>query len=505
MKAARRSQLKQEEKSVGEDKRLKGMWKAWPVAAALAAGLGLRLGLLGRIFEVNGDSVIYGQLARNLLEHGRYALSGAGGELYPTLIRLPGYPLFLAACFSIFGMENYVAAAGVQIGLELAGCLLLADFVRRMAPEGQKKGAALATLYLAALCPFTASYAVLPLAETPTLFSIALALWALARFWERAEWWSALAFTAAVTGAALLRPDGALVGAALIIPMAQALRRSGLTGARKLRMALACGLLMLLPFAAWTARNWRVFHVFEPLAPRQAIDPDETPYPGWESWVKTWCLDFISTDEIYWNVPDGPLDATELPARAFDSGAERAETVALADDYNRTGYRLTPDLDARFARLAAERDAAHPLRSHLLLPLGRLADMTLRPRVENLNIDLDWWVYAHHHAETEFSWAYGGLNAVYLLLGLGGLCIGARICAQQTNLAKRDLGSCVWVWMGGYLVLRSALLLTVSAPETRYTLEFFPILCAAGGLAIYRLTYVVLELVLKLKASRGCD
>ena len=52
----------------------------------------------------------------------------------------------------------------------------------------------------------------------------------------------------------------------------------------------------------------------------------------------------------------------------------------------------------RFERLAEERIQADPLRSYVWLPLGRLADMWLRPRVENLNIDLDWWVYAHHHS-----------------------------------------------------------------------------------------------------------
>ena len=56
------------------------------------------------------------------------------GALHPTLIRLPGYPLFLALCFRLFGMENYASAAWVQIALELAGCLLLADFARRIAP-----------------------------------------------------------------------------------------------------------------------------------------------------------------------------------------------------------------------------------------------------------------------------------------------------------------------------------------------------------------------------------
>jgi hypothetical protein len=77
-----------------------------------------------------------------------------------------------------------------------------------------KRGAAMATLWLAALCPFTASYAVAPLTETPTLFAIALALWAMGRF-QDGRMGSALLFTFAVTFAALLRPDGALVGVAL--------------------------------------------------------------------------------------------------------------------------------------------------------------------------------------------------------------------------------------------------------------------------------------------------
>ena len=95
---------------------------------------------------------------------------------------------------------------------------------------------------------------------------------------------------------------------------------------------------------------------------------------------------------------------------------------------------ITPEIDARFGRLAEERIAAHPLRYYVWLPLGRVADMWLRPRVENLPIDLDWWVYAHHHKETEFSWAYAGLNAVYLLLGIAGLCLRPRLLGRAAGL-----------------------------------------------------------------------
>ena len=185
--------------------------------------------------------------------------------------------------------------------------------------------------------------------------------------------------------------------------------------------------------------------------------------------MKSWCLDYISTYEIYWNVPGDELDVRELPNRAFDSPAQYAETAALAADYNSHGMELTPAIDARFGELA---DGANCRRSAAIVCCGcrwaALADMWLRPRVENLNIDLDWWVYAHHRAETEFSWAYAGLNAVYLILGIGGLCLRPRF----------------WGAMLAYMVLRSALLLTIEAPETRYTLECFPMLFAGGGVAI---------------------
>jgi hypothetical protein len=491
MEADRESQLTAWRRTTRSARRTRA---ALALALPLAAGLALRLGMLKDLFQVNGDTLVYGDLAKNLLLHGRFALTAPDGEIYSTLIRLPGYPLFLAACFRLFGMENYFAVACVEIVLDLLGCLLLADFARRIVRRGGpalKKGAALACLWMAALCPFTASYAALPLTETPTLFVLALALWAMARFHDRPNWRHALSFTFAITCAALLRPEGALAAVALAPSLVVGLPRGDGPGEiprRKLiRMTLVCILLALVPFGAWTVRNWRVFHVFQPLAPRLATDPGENADPGWDRWVKTWCLDFVSTYDIDWNVPGDKLDVSKLPSRAFDSPAQYAETAALAAGYNSHGEEITPEIDARFERLAEERIAAHPLRYYVWLPLGRVADMWLRPRVENLNIDLDWWVYAHHHAETRFSWAYAALNALYLILGIAGLCMKPRF----------------WGALVAYMLLRSALLLTVRAPEARYTLECFPMLFAAGGIALYQLLSRLYLPVRKVKALFG--
>ena len=93
-----------------------------------------------------------------------------------------------------------------------------------------------------------------PLTEAPTLFALALALWAMAHFHDRPRWGSALCFTFAVTFAALLRPDGALVAVALAPALLIQIRQQDTPNAmplkRLVRMTLVCVLLALAPFAA---------------------------------------------------------------------------------------------------------------------------------------------------------------------------------------------------------------------------------------------------------------
>lgn len=448
--------------------RSQGLW----TLAAVVAGFVLRAWMLGQFFQANGDTLVYGGIAGNLLKHGVYGVLGDDGILHPTLMRLPGYPFFLAVCFAFFGLENYVAVAWVQIVLDLAACLLVADCARRIAPEQAKSTAWQAALWLSALCPFTARYAALPLSEEPTIFLLALALWAAVRFVERRSWGNALTFTAAATYAALLRPDGALVAVALGPLLIVALLKSRARG--RWKMTSACVLLALAPFAVWTWRNWQIFHVLQPLAPQSATDPGQPAYPGWDRWVKTWVLDFDSTYSIYWNVPDGPLELEYVPARAFDDAAERSATENLVRQYNENDDDLTPQIDAGFASLAQKRIADAPMRYYLWLPLGRVADMWLRPRVESLPIDLDWWVYENHPDETILSWSYLVLNALYLLLGAAGFLL----------LRRTPAGMVAWAMLA-YMLLRSAALAaTVVSPEGRYTLECFPLLFVLGGSAI---------------------
>jgi hypothetical protein len=92
-------------------------------------------------------------------------------------------------------------------------------------------------------------------------------------------------------------------------------------------------------------------------------------------------------------------------------------------------------------------------------------DMWLRPRTEMLNIELRWWQYDRHNAETEFAAGYAALNLAYLVLASWG--------AWQMRRRATMLVAAIVL----YCVLRSLLLATIEAPEARYTVEAFPMLC----------------------------
>jgi 4-amino-4-deoxy-L-arabinose transferase-like glycosyltransferase len=455
--------------------------------AALVAGLLLRLWFIRYLAVVQGDTLVYGAIARNWLQTGVYGFghqtTAAGLTVVrPTLIRLPGYPLFLAVCFRLFGMENYRAVLYVQAVADLLTCWLAAALAGRL--FGRR--ALLPVLWLAALCPFTANYVAAPLTETLVLTTIALAFYAFAR-WQDAglgfnPWLWVIGFALAYS--LLLRPDQGLLAAAVVPAMlwrSLAAREPSRPLLRATLPTLAAALCTALPLIPWTARNWSTFHVFQPLAPRYANDPGEPPPLGFARWYRTWAIDFASTDQVYWNYNGDQIQLTNLPPRAFDLGSPAASqdlrdrTAALLADYNAT-TTSTPAIDARFAALASERVHAHPILYYLGLPVARLLDMVLRPRIEMMPIPDEWWHWKPRPAQI-FSAAYAALNLVYFALGCAGFCLWLRRTRLSSGGPFRELV----LAMAASLLLRCALLLTLDNAEPRYTLEFFPILFVWAG------------------------
>jgi len=284
-----------------------------------------------------------------------------------------------------------------------------------------------------------------------------------------------------IGAAILLRPDGgillAVIGVYLGWQFLQSWRTapsaavSGLTP----RSLILAGVLLTLgaiaPLVPWTVRNLHTLHRFEPLAPRYANDADEPVLTGFNRWIKTWIADYVSVEEIYWNVPGQDIDLNRLPRRAFDSAAQRDLTRDLFAEYN-DSHDMPPELDVRFAALAAERIDAAPLRYYLWLPGLRIADMWLRPRTELFNADPRWWEFNDERRWLALSLGLGIINLCYVLMAGAGL------------VRSRDFfGVGLFVL---FLLLRSCFLGSLENPEPRYTLEMYPAVIVLASCLFHR-------------------
>jgi 4-amino-4-deoxy-L-arabinose transferase-like glycosyltransferase len=430
---------------------------------ATLAAVALRLLFILRFPGVTTDSFVYGDIAKNWLQHGIYGLTGVD-EISPTYIRLPGYPAFLAAVFAIFGMEHYRAVLLLQILVDIGTCFLIADLARRLISPR----AALFAFLLAALCPFLANYAANALTETWEVFFTVLALNLAVRALETVDGWPMRAWMGcglAVGAAMLLRPDGALlliaIEAYLLVIFLVQRPRAGVPAPHLLWAGLIVAVVSLATLVPWTLRNLHTLHEFQPLAPRYANEENAFVPIGFNRWVKTWIVDYASVEDIYWAVPGNTVDAEKLPARAFDSPEQREQTLQLLDDYNEARH-VTPSLDARFAALAAERVHHSFLRYYVGLPLMRIADMWLRPRTETLPSDTRWWEFDDDPEWLVLAVGLGIINLVYVGAALAGLVRG-RFAPHRGLLLT-------------FVILRSAFLGTLENPEPRYTLECYPVL-----------------------------
>ncbi|MBV9073614.1 MAG: glycosyltransferase family 39 protein [Acidobacteria bacterium] len=443
-----------------------------------ALGLLLRAYFLHWHFLFEGDSLVYGDIAKNWLLHGTYGITD-NGIVTPVDIRMPGYPAFLAIGFRLFGIEHYGAIVRLQLIIDLITCFLIAAGARRLGSDRTAKVA----FVLAALCPFTANYTATPLPETLAIFASAVALFfalraiqkmSAAPVWDVAHSFAVADWTVSGLGIALgiyIRPDGGvlLAGTGIYLLWLAVRERD----AEFVWTGVLLGVVALLPLLPWTIRNWRTLHQLEPLAPFYAQMPNEYVPLGFNRWCKTWVVDFISVMNVEWNVStEGGGDAVDLrqiSARAYDNAEQRSRTEQLFQEYNQK-VSLTPEIDQQFAQLASERIAAHPVRYYFELPLARLADMWLRPRTEMLNLELDWWNWQEVPMESLISAALAALNAFYIVAALLSL--------------RRPSREMVLLWM--FIACRSVLLATLPNPEPRYTLECFPALLMLAGSGLVR-------------------
>ena len=321
-------------------------------ALLLTAAFSLRVAV-ARLLpnDTPDDGKVYAQIARNVLE--QHVYSHESEPPYgPTLIRLPGYPLFIAGIYSIFGHGDNTAVRIVQALVDTASCSLIALIAFYWEPdERRKRRSSIAALALAAVCPFTAIYVATILTETLTMcFAVAMCLTATLALRATTQrrvlgLWVATGLIAGV--AVLLRPDSGLFALAIGITLVvSVLVRPGdvnpdakreellYRSVRASYLGVVFSLAFCLVLVPWTIRNYRVFHLFQPLAPAHAEMPGEFVPRGYFNWLRTWIDDSRYIGPVLWSLDTSSIKLDDIPDGAFDSAEEKQRVAALLEKYN---------------------------------------------------------------------------------------------------------------------------------------------------------------------------
>jgi 4-amino-4-deoxy-L-arabinose transferase-like glycosyltransferase len=514
--------------------------RIWVVyAVILSVALGFRLFVALRLAnDEPDDGRVYSLIARNVLE--QHVFSHATEAPYdPSLIRLPGYPLSLAAIYAVFGHGNNTAVRVIQAVIDTATCILIALVAFEWAVDPERKHrAALIALGLAAVCPFTVIYVATILTEVATNF-LAAAMVLTATFAFKATvrkkallWWIATGLIAGL--AVLFRPDSGLFAAAIgtTLMLSALVRRNADSIFVRMRGAVLSAALFSIAFCIvlvpWTIRNRRVFHVFQPLAPAHAEMPGEFVARGYLLWVRTWLDDSKYVGPALWAMDMRQMHVEDFPARAFDSKEERDRVAALFEKYNHpdgeepdasdedqssgddedqsdssgdeedqpeeepepeehpepeeTDVEMTPEVDAGFAQIGQERIAHSRLRYYVVLPLKRAKTLWFDTHSQYypFNGDLLPLEDLDYDIHQQY-WLplFAGLTAVYTLLGVVG---GWLLWRSRDRDARR------WLLLAVLLMfLRLGFFASIENPEPRYTVELFPFLIMLAGAGISRI------------------
>jgi hypothetical protein len=451
------------------------------VALAVLAGLLLRFFFVLKLpVTDSGDAPFYIELAWNWLKKGVYG-AVVEGQLMPLDTRVPGYPAFLAAIFSVAGSSSR-AVMFTQAIVDLATCFVVALIAVRLTPQVSRRRVALAGLWLAALCPFTANYTAVLLTETLVTFLTALAILLLVEAQAR-ETWTATAFGRSglspwflggvmVGFGALARPETPLLLLAMGLVLVAKWWRP-VNWMKLARAGVLMGVGLLLPLLPWAARNWRTLHHVQFLTPRYIQMPDDFAPIGFNAWTGTWLWRFRDVYLTLWRLNSEEIPLGSIPTQAFDSVQERARVAEMLESYNYT-LTLSREQDAEFGAIARERTANHPLRTYVKIPLLRSLTMWFTPRVELLPnssplrpVRSEW-----EDDRMDFLVTLGMalVNAIYIILALA----GAWMARGRSGVALLIV----------FILVRTAYIASfIETPEPRYVLECFPAVLALAAQA----------------------
>jgi hypothetical protein len=464
---------------------------------AFAAGLCLRLIFVFKVPANSGDTVLYEQMATNWLKHHVYAME-VSGQIVPVDLRMPGYPAFLAVVYAITGSTGPDARIYVMVAqalVDLLSCVLIATLAAMlflMVSERTSSGRVFtAALWMAALCPFMANYAAVPLTEVLAVFFTVAALlplcllvgrtrnngWMfLKKEWGFANNYAYLAALAAllVGVGTLFRPEAPLLLLAGWIVLGVVLMTQR-EAKRWVLTVAGMGLLCAVPLAPWALRNAVTLHEFQILAPKDSNLPGELVPYGFMSWEKTWLYRFRDVYLVPWKLNDEAIRLEDIPVRAFDTAEERERVAAILEPYN-NDLTLTADEDAAFGELARQRTARHPLRTYVWLPLARAVTLWFTPRIELIPVSGEVFPLRQSWRDDKVDQSVT-VGLFLLNIGYVGLGVWGTVRLWKQSAAVRPAVAVLIV----FVALRTAFLTTLETPEPRYVLVCFPAVIALAA------------------------
>jgi 4-amino-4-deoxy-L-arabinose transferase-like glycosyltransferase len=458
--------------------------------SVLLGALALRLFFALACPHVAGDSSIYESFATNLLKSGTYSHLQAQEDkpLRPTLLRVPGYPLFLAAVFAAAGTGNETAVRVTQAVLDTFTCILIALIVFEISAgeERRRRKIAQLALLLAALCPFIANYAATILTEAPaTLLWTAATLFGLRGLKQpaaRRNWFYAGLLTGTAT---LFRPEsGILAGIfGLVLFLREILQRHRWKAALLSTTLMVAGLLLVL--IPWTVRNAWTLKTFQMLAPTHAQDAGERVPTGYLEWCRTWLWTYRDVG-LYWF----PLEAYDLPegslpAGRVDNETQRRAVLGMMERHNLDGDNLSPQSDSAFAFIAGENRRHHPFRFYVVLPVLRSLAMWFTPRIEILGYEGNLFpikeAWRNDRVDFSISLFLFAVNIFYI----GFAALGAASVLRRTrSIEDFELFGLLALLI--ILIMRTGFFAFFSFPEPRYVLETYSSIIVLAAFAFWR-------------------
>jgi hypothetical protein len=467
---------------------------------ALVAGACLRLLFVRKFPSSSGDTVLYDQFATNWLKLGKLAMD-INGQPTPVDLRMPGYPAFLAVVYAVTGRTGESARLPVLLAqtiVDLASCVMIALLAALLAnlagQEAKSRRVFTAALWLAVLCPFTANYVAVPLTEVWAVFFSALAFYFLsvlatqlggnsvAGFGGRTVSAKQAPVVAVLAGATigfgtLFRPETPLLFITTVLVLGILLLQRS-EPARWIQISALMGIAGVAMLVPWTIRNAVTLHEFQPLAPKDATLPSEVDPQGFMAWEKTWLYRMRDTYLVTWKLNDEEIQLEDIPATAFDTQQERDRVAAVLERYN-DDLTWNREEDAEFAQLARERTARRPLRTYVWIPLRRAVRIWFTPRIELLPV-------SGHVFPLAYQWEEDPIDQrITILFFLGNVFFVGLALWGAWKLSKSPVARPALLVLVAYIVIRTAFLTTLEAPEPRYVLECFPALLACGAQVVW--------------------